>query len=56
MLVAGEVALELLVQYRKLDLERLSPGQAEELDRVCKAYPHLTDDSFVAGKLEAWRK
>ncbi len=36
--------------------ERLSPGQAEELDRVCKAYPHLTDDSFVAGNLEAWRK
>jgi dihydrodipicolinate synthase/N-acetylneuraminate lyase len=36
--------------------EHLSPGQAEELDRVCKAYPHLTDDSFVAAKLEAWRK
>jgi dihydrodipicolinate synthase/N-acetylneuraminate lyase len=36
--------------------ERLSPGQAEELDRVCKAYPHLTDDSFVAGNLEAWMK
>lgn len=27
--------------------EILSPGQAEELDRVMKAYPHLTDDAFV---------
>jgi len=23
--------------------EQLSPGQAEEIDRVCRAYPHLTD-------------
>jgi dihydrodipicolinate synthase/N-acetylneuraminate lyase len=27
--------------------ERLSPGQAEEIDRVCRAYPHLADDDFV---------
>ena len=27
--------------------ESLSPGQAEEIDRVCQAYPHLTDDAFV---------
>jgi len=27
--------------------EMLSPGQAEEIDRVRKAYPHLTDDLFV---------
>ncbi len=27
--------------------EVLSPGQAEELDRVCEMYPHLTDDAFV---------
>lgn len=27
--------------------EALSPGQAEELDRVMKAWPHLTDDAFV---------
>jgi dihydrodipicolinate synthase/N-acetylneuraminate lyase len=28
--------------------ERLSPGQLQEIDRVCKDYPQLTDDSFVA--------
>ena len=27
--------------------EELSPGQMEEIDRVCKAYPHLIDDAFV---------
>jgi dihydrodipicolinate synthase/N-acetylneuraminate lyase len=27
--------------------EELSPGQMEEIDRVCKAYPHLIDDQFV---------
>ena len=27
--------------------ETLSPGQAEEIDRVCAAYPHLLDDDFV---------
>jgi hypothetical protein len=27
--------------------ETLSPGQAEEIDRVCKSYPHLADDGFV---------
>lgn len=27
--------------------EALSPGQMEEIDRVYKAYPHLTDDDFV---------
>ena len=34
--------------------ETLSPGQAEEIDRVCRAYPHLTDDSFVAQHLHEW--
>ncbi len=34
--------------------EVLSPGQSEELDRVCQAYPHLTDDAFVAENLDAW--
>ncbi|MYA42361.1 MAG: dihydrodipicolinate synthase family protein [Gemmatimonadetes bacterium] len=34
--------------------ETLSPGQAEEIDRVCRAYPHLNDDSFVAENLERW--
>ncbi len=27
--------------------ESLSPGQAEEIDRVYKMYPHLNDDAFV---------
>ncbi|MOA56222.1 hypothetical protein D3C78_1801630 [compost metagenome] len=27
--------------------EDLSPGQAEEISRVCQAYPSLTDDDFV---------
>src|SRR5580692_9234001 len=27
--------------------EGLSPGQLEEIDRVCRAYPHLSDDGFV---------
>lgn len=34
--------------------ESLSPGQAEEITRVSKAYPHLTDDAFVAENLERW--
>jgi len=34
--------------------EVLSPGQLEEIDRVCSAYPHLTDDSFVADNLDRW--
>ena len=34
--------------------ESLSPGQCEELDRVCRAYPHLTDDDFVAEHLDEW--
>lgn len=27
--------------------EELSPGQMEEINRVCASYPHLTDDVFV---------
>lgn len=34
--------------------ETLSPGQAEEIDRVCAAYPHLSDDSFVREHLDEW--
>ena len=34
--------------------EVLSPGQAEELTRVCTAYPELTDDSFVAEHRDHW--
>jgi dihydrodipicolinate synthase/N-acetylneuraminate lyase len=32
--------------------ERLSPGQKEEIDRVCAAYPEHTDDAFVSDFLE----
>ncbi len=34
--------------------EVLSPGQAEEIARVCAAYPHLADDEFVARHREEW--
>ena len=34
--------------------EDLSPGQLEEIDRVCKAYPHLSDDGFVAEHVSRW--
>lgn len=34
--------------------ERLSRGQAEEIDRVLRSYPELTDDAFVSEHLEAW--
>ncbi|MBI3880005.1 MAG: dihydrodipicolinate synthase family protein [Verrucomicrobia bacterium] len=34
--------------------EALSPGQAAEIDRVCRAYPHLTDDDFVRAGRDAW--
>jgi len=34
--------------------EGLSPGQAEEIDRVLAAYPHLADDAFVAENLDRW--
>ena len=32
----------------------LSPGQAEEIDRVSEAYPHLRDDAFVEEHLDEW--
>jgi len=34
--------------------EELSPGQAEEIDRVLRAYPSLTDDAFVAEHRARW--
>jgi dihydrodipicolinate synthase/N-acetylneuraminate lyase len=34
--------------------ETLSPGQAEELDRVTAAWPELTDDAFVGQNLGRW--
>lgn len=34
--------------------ETLSPGQAEEIERVTRAYPHLNDDAFVQANLDRW--
>jgi Dihydrodipicolinate synthetase family len=34
--------------------EDLSPGQMDEIDRVCKLYPHLQDDSFVREHIDEW--
>ena len=34
--------------------ERLSPGQAEAIDRVYRAYPELNDDAFVRDNLCRW--
>ncbi len=34
--------------------ETLSPGQAEEIERVLRAYPHLADDGFVAAGRDEW--
>ena len=36
--------------------EELSPGQMEEIDRVCRAYAHLTDDEFVRESVDRWLK
>jgi dihydrodipicolinate synthase/N-acetylneuraminate lyase len=36
--------------------EELSPGQMEEIDRVCRIYPHLTDDVFVREHLDNWMR
>jgi dihydrodipicolinate synthase/N-acetylneuraminate lyase len=45
----------LLANHLTLDpAETLSPGQAEEIDRVCRAYPHLNDDDFVRSHLPEW--
>jgi dihydrodipicolinate synthase/N-acetylneuraminate lyase len=35
-------------------LEALSPGQAAEIDRIYRAYPHLNDDAFVRAGLDDW--
>jgi dihydrodipicolinate synthase/N-acetylneuraminate lyase len=34
--------------------ETLSPGQAAEIDRVYRSYPHLRDDAFVRENLDRW--
>jgi hypothetical protein len=32
----------------------LSPGQAHEIDRVVRSYPHLSDANFVKEHLDDW--
>lgn len=34
--------------------ETLSPGQAEEIDRVYTTYKHLHDDAFIRDNLKSW--
>jgi hypothetical protein len=34
--------------------ETLSPGQAAEIDRVCREHADLSDDAFVAQNLQRW--
>jgi len=34
--------------------EGLGPGQMQEIDRVCAAYPELNDDAFVQANLKIW--
>jgi dihydrodipicolinate synthase/N-acetylneuraminate lyase len=36
--------------------ETLGRGQADEIARVCAAYPHLSDDDFVREHLDEWRR
>ena len=36
--------------------ETLSPGQAEEIERVCRDYPNLIDDEFVREHVDEWLK
>jgi hypothetical protein len=44
----------LLGRWRLNPDEDLSPGQEAEIDRVCRAYPHLNDDAFVREHLDEW--
>jgi Dihydrodipicolinate synthetase family len=34
--------------------EDLSPGQSQEIDRVCNTYPQLQDNAFVQEHLDEW--
>ncbi len=41
--------------HRCLDpAELLSPGQASELDRVCRMHQDLNDDQYVAANIQRW--
>jgi hypothetical protein len=34
--------------------EGLSPGQAQEIDRVLSEHADLSDDAFIAAKVDRW--
>jgi hypothetical protein len=34
--------------------ETLGQGQLAEIDRICRIYPELSDDDFVAQHLDRW--
>ena len=36
--------------------ETLSAGQGDEIDRICRSYPFLTDDGFVSAHLAEWQQ
>lgn len=36
--------------------ETLSEGQAGEIDRIYKMYPHLNDDEFIRENINRWKK
>lgn len=38
------------------EVETLSPGQKEEIDRVYRCYPHLNDDEFVEKHRDEWMR
>lgn len=45
----------LLKNVKTLDSkEKLSPGQAQKIDRIIADYPHLTDDEFVKENAHKW--
>ena len=45
----------LVEEVRTLDKnERLSPGQAEKIDKIIESYPELVDDDFVQENLDVW--
>lgn len=45
----------LVEEVRTLDQhERLSPGQAEKIDKIIESYQELNDDDFVKENLDVW--
>jgi hypothetical protein len=45
----------LMSHFGSLDpADRLSAGQAEQIDEIIRRYPHLTDDEFIKANLDVW--